>query len=126
MYNQLLIFVTYIIAGITIGLLFDFFRILRKCFKTNNIVTYIEDVIFWILVFLILLIISNLFKYIELRFYNFIALLIGASVYYSLLSKIIVKNGTKFLMFFKKKMKDFLMFFKKKMKDFANFCRNIK
>ena len=115
MYNQLLIFVTYIIAGIAIGLLFDFFRILRKCFKTNNIATYIVDVIFWILVFLILLIISNLFKYIELRFYNFIALLIGASVYYGLLSKTIVKNGTKFLMFFKKKMK-----------DFANFCRNIK
>ena len=35
--------------GVIIGILFDFFRILRKSFKTPDFVTYIEDVIFWIL-----------------------------------------------------------------------------
>lgn len=42
------LFLMFIVDGIIIGILFDCFRILRKSFLTGNIVTAIEDIIFWI------------------------------------------------------------------------------
>ena len=47
--NQAYIFFIFSVNGVFIGLLFDVFRILRKSFKTINIITNIEDIIFWIL-----------------------------------------------------------------------------
>ena len=46
--NQAYLFFIFTMNGILIGLLFDFFRISRKVFKTNDVMTYIEDVLFWI------------------------------------------------------------------------------
>ena len=101
-YSQLIIFIAYIIAGIFISFLFDFFRILRKCIKTNNLATYIEDTIFWIMVFLVLFFVSSKFKYMDLRFYNFFGLLIGGIFYFLTISKIIIKYGVKILSFLRK------------------------
>ena len=53
--NQAYLFIIFVINGILIGLLFDFFRILRRSFKTNDFMTYVEDIIFWILTGLIIL-----------------------------------------------------------------------
>ena len=53
--NQANLFLIFTINGILIGLLFDIFRILRKSFKTSDIITYCEDLLFWILTGLLLL-----------------------------------------------------------------------
>ena len=53
--NQAYIFLIFVINGFLIGILFDIFRILRKSFKTKDIITYIEDILFWILTGLLLL-----------------------------------------------------------------------
>ena len=53
--NQAYLFCIFIINGIIIGVLFDFFRILRKTFKTSDLITYIEDSLFWILTGIIIL-----------------------------------------------------------------------
>ena len=53
--NQANLFLIFTINGILIGLLFDIFRILRKSFKTPDIITYIEDFFFWLITGLILL-----------------------------------------------------------------------
>ena len=42
--NQAYLFLIFTINGILIGFLFDIFRILRKSFKTNDLITYIEDI----------------------------------------------------------------------------------
>ena len=62
--NQFLPFLIYIVAGIIICIFFDFFRSLRKAINTSNIVTYIEDILFWIItgIFLILIITINCIK----------------------------------------------------------------
>ena len=44
--NQAYLFLIFIINGIVIGLLFDIFRILRKSFKTSDIITYVQDILF--------------------------------------------------------------------------------
>lgn len=47
--NQANLFLIFTINGVIIGLLFDFFRILRRSFNTKDFVTYIEDILFWLL-----------------------------------------------------------------------------
>ena len=53
--NQTYLFIIFTIVGIIIGILFDIFRILRKSFKTKDIVTHIEDIFFWILTGIIII-----------------------------------------------------------------------
>jgi len=92
--NQAYLFLIFILIGAIIGLLFDFFRILRKSFKTNDILTYIQDVIFWILTGIILLAAIFTFNNGEIRFFMFIGLFIGIIFYLILFSKYIIKICT--------------------------------
>ena len=55
LYSQLFCLLMFTITGIAIGILFDIFRILRKSFKTADIITYLQDILFWILSGLIVL-----------------------------------------------------------------------
>ena len=143
-HNQLLMFSIYIITGLLLSFVFDFFRILRKCIKTSNLATYIEDIFFWIIVFVTLLLISNKFKYMEFRFYNFFGLVIGSITYFIFFDKFVLKIGTKVLKiilkigakFFRvvfkvetkilKVVRRILSFFEKIIKDFVKICRNKK
>lgn len=45
-FSQAHIFMIFLIIGLLIGILFDIFRALRIAFKTSDLVTCIEDVIF--------------------------------------------------------------------------------
>lgn len=84
-------FFIFIILGMIVAFIFDVFRILRKTFKTNNIITYLEDILFWIISgFLIMLSIFT-FNNGEIRFYLFIGLLLGILMYIILLTKLINK-----------------------------------
>jgi len=47
--SQAHLFYIFILTGILIGIIFDIFRVLRKSFKTSDLITYIEDIIFWLL-----------------------------------------------------------------------------
>ena len=47
-YSQIGIFLIYLISGVLICLLYDIFRAIRKTVKTPDIVTYMEDAVFWI------------------------------------------------------------------------------
>ena len=69
--NQAYLFCIFIINGIIIGILFDFFRILRKTFKTSDLITYIEDSLFWILTGIIILYSIFVFNSGEIRFFIF-------------------------------------------------------
>lgn len=45
-FTQGQIFIVFLILGLCLGILFDLFRALRKTFKTPDLVTYIEDIVF--------------------------------------------------------------------------------
>ena len=79
--TQLYLFLIFILNGLIIGLLFDFFRILRKAIKTSDLITCIEDVVFWILTGYLVL--YSIFKYNngELRFYLFLGITLGIIFY---------------------------------------------
>ena len=71
--NQANLFLVFTINGILIGLLFDIFRILRKSFRTSDIITYCEDLLFWILTGFLLLYSIFTFSNGEVRLYMFLA-----------------------------------------------------
>lgn len=95
--NQAYLFLIFIINGIIIGLLFDFFRILRKSFKTKDIITYIQDVLFWILTGFTILYSTFTFNNGEIRIFMFIAILIGIIFYMTLISTYIIKINVKII-----------------------------
>ena len=89
--NQAYLFVIFTINGIFIGLLFDFFRILRKSFKTTNFITYIEDILFWVITGISIIFSMYNFSNGELRLFMFIGLTMGITIYMLTISKIIIK-----------------------------------
>lgn len=103
--NQANLFLIFIINGIIIGLLFDIFRILRKSFKTTDIITYIQDFTFWILTGLILLYSIFTFSNGEVRFYMFIAVFLGCILYMFLFSKYFIKINVKIILVIQKIVK---------------------
>ncbi len=99
--NQLYILFVFIISGSIIGILFDLFRILRKSFKTPDIITYIEDTLFWIITGLFLLYIIFKYSFGEIRIYMFISLIIGLVVYFLTISKYFIDLNVKIINIFK-------------------------
>lgn len=100
--NQAYLFLIFTINGIVIGILFDIFRILRKSFKTSDTITYIQDIIFWILTGLILLYSIFTFSNGEIRFYMFLGVFIGCILYMLMISKIFIEINVKFILILKK------------------------
>lgn len=91
----------FIICGIIIGIFFDIFRILRRSFKTPDIITYIQDILFWIITGLFLLFTLFIFENGQIRSYNIIGLIIGFILYMLTVSKYIIKSSVSVILFFK-------------------------
>lgn len=100
--NQAYLFSIFIANGIIIGILFDFFRILRKVFKTSDFVTYVEDLLFWILTGSIILYSIFVFNNGEIRLFMFLAVIIGVVSYMILLSSHVIKVNVKIINILKK------------------------
>ncbi len=95
--NQINIFLIFIVNGLIIGLLFDFFRILRKSFNTKDIVTYIQDILFWILTGTLILYSTFIFNNGDIRLFMVIAIFLGIITYILCLSKYVVKVNVKII-----------------------------
>ena len=95
--GQAIIFLIFITIGIIIGIVFDIFRIFRKTFNTPDIVTYIEDIIFWLLTGLIIIYSIFVFNNGEIRLYMFLAVILGCLIYMLLFSKFIINICVKIL-----------------------------
>lgn len=100
--NQTLLFLIFTINGVLIGIIFDIFRISRKTIKTSDFVTYIEDFLFWIITSIILL--YSIFTYNngELRFFMFLAVILGFSLYLFTISSYLIKINVKIINLVKK------------------------
>lgn len=95
--NQAYLFLVFIVNGVLIGLLFDFFRIARKVVNTNDFITYIEDVLFWILAGAIVLYSIFIFNNGELRLFMFLGIILGAFSYMIFISSYVIKINVKII-----------------------------
>lgn len=99
--NQSYLFLIFTINGIVIGLLFDVFRILRRSFKTSDVITYFQDILFWILTGIILLYSIFTFSNGEIRFYMFLGVFLGCLIYMLMFSKVFIKVNVKIVLLLK-------------------------
>lgn len=101
-YNQLFCLLAFSITGITIGILFDIFRILRRSFKTTDLITYIEDILFWILTGAIVL--FSIFKFNDgqIRSYVVVGIAFGIFIYMFTISRFIIKYSVIIIKWIKK------------------------
>lgn len=100
--NQGYLFFIFILNGTLIGILFDFFRILRRSFKTSDIVTYIEDILFWILTGISILYFIFVFNNGEIRLFMFLGIAVGITLYMLIFSSFFIKINVTIILFFKK------------------------
>ena len=107
--NQALIFIVFTFTGILLGILFDFFRVFRRTFNTIDFITYLEDILYWILAGIIVLYNIWFFNNGEIRFFMIIGIVMGAIIYSLLFSPILIKIETMLLT----KLKNIIMFFYK-------------
>lgn len=100
--NQVYLFLIFIVNGVIIGILFDFFRILRKSFKTKDGITYFEDLLFWILTGFSILYFIFVFNNGEIRLFMFLGIAVGITLYMLIFSSLFIKINVTIITFFKK------------------------
>lgn len=75
------------LVGLIMGIIFDFFRALRRKGNTKNIMVYIQDILFWIIIAIIIIVSSFIINDGELRGYMLLGYLLGTTFYVLLFSK---------------------------------------
>lgn len=105
MQNQVLTFIVFILNGFLIGLVFDIFRVLRKSFKTPDSITYVQDILFWLLSGIMVIFTILKFNNGEIRLFIFLGIFLGFSLYMIIFSKLFIKFSTFILICFKKSFK---------------------
>lgn len=121
--EQVFIFAWSIATGLVLGCLFDFFRAFR--FKgIRDIWVYIQDIIFWLVTAMIIIVSAFLINNGELRGYMLVGYLLGAGFYMLVFSKMIlgmlrfIFDGIrKGYFFFLDKLKSGLSLIKKEKKE---------
>ena len=81
------------------ALIYDLFRIKRKTIRTLNLITYIEDLIYWIIVSLIIFLMVYISNDGQLRGFIFLGIAVGALLYIMLLSRLVMKVSLSILSF---------------------------
>jgi spore cortex biosynthesis protein YabQ len=88
---QLETFLLTVVTGMLLGLLFDFYRIMRGVFKPRWFVTSVADLLYW-LVATVFVFVALLFgNWGEVRLYVFIGLFVGVLLYYWLFSRMAIR-----------------------------------
>lgn len=90
---QAFTFLCSVLGGVAIAVIYDIFRITRKAFKTGSVVTYIEDLVFWLLVAVVMFTMVYYSNEGELRGYLFLGTLLGVVFYALLLSKPVMDSS---------------------------------
>ena len=88
--NQAYIFLCIVVGGMFIGFVYDLFRVSRRVIKTNNIIVYIQDIIFWFCVSLLIFGILFMCNGGEIRGYSILGILLGIIIYAFILSHYVV------------------------------------
>ena len=89
--QDIMYFYVTIYGGLLIGLLFDFNRAIKNNFKIIRKLSVIFDVLFWVMSILIIFTTVNTIEFYDLRYYHFIALIIGFILYYGIMSRFVLR-----------------------------------
>ena len=79
--SELWLFFISVITGAVTGIIFDFFRAMRKIGGESKKIVGVEDILFWICEAVLIFSVLYNFNGGQLRFYFFIGLVSGAAIY---------------------------------------------
>lgn len=88
--GQAATFLTTLVLGALLSVIFDFYRVLRGIFKPRSAITYVFDLLYWLLAIFLAFSVLLISNWGELRFYIFIGLAGGALLYFRLLSRYVL------------------------------------
>jgi spore cortex biosynthesis protein YabQ len=89
--SQFSTFLTTIATGITLGVVFDCYRVLRGTYRPKVLMTWVTDLLYWLIATVIVFIALVISNWGELRFYVFLGILSGLGLYYRLLSLYVIR-----------------------------------
>lgn len=89
--EQLVEFFDFVVIGIIIALIFDFFRAYRKYKKSTNISVVIQDILFFLIVTVLIMFSMVYILNSSIRLYIFLAILVGIMLYIACFSKYFLK-----------------------------------
>ncbi|AFS79370.1 spore cortex biosynthesis protein YabQ [Gottschalkia acidurici 9a] len=98
--SQSYMFLATLYGGIVMGFIYDLYRIFRYYSRPKKVKTFIEDLIFWIILSAIVISILTHINWGELRGFIFLGFILGAVLYNRLLSKVVIKFISRILSFF--------------------------
>ncbi|MCL2854389.1 MAG: septum formation initiator family protein [Defluviitaleaceae bacterium] len=90
-------------AGFVFGFIYDGFRIFRKMLRHNPLLTALEDALFWLFCALLLFALLMHINFGQLRFFTFLGVGLGITLYLCTLSRLIFPLGAKFAVAMRKK-----------------------
>ncbi|WP_129595707.1 spore cortex biosynthesis protein YabQ [Anaerophilus nitritogenes] len=88
--EQIYVFLATLYGGIIIGFIYDLYRIFRGVFKPKKIATMIEDFIFWMLIGMAAVFVLLFSNDGQIRLYTFLGFVLGATLYYKILSGFVI------------------------------------
>lgn len=88
---QLIYFLHSVFGGIVVSFLFDVYKFIRILTRPKKFITYLEDLLFWMISTFILAVVLYYSNYIELRGYEFLGFIVGALLYFYTVSEYILK-----------------------------------
>ena len=89
--RELIIFFYFILGGMAGGIFFDLLRVTRKNRKIGDIVVYLEDIMFWLLLGAGVIWLSYIIDAGQIRIYMIAELFLGMLIYFLTLTKLIYK-----------------------------------
>lgn len=95
--HQLKLVIFSFLSGVLTGMLFDVYRIIRGFEGTNKILTFIEDMLFWIFSSVVVFIFLLFTNYAYIGFYVYLLIALGIYIYLKLFSKAILSIECKMI-----------------------------
>lgn len=88
---QLYAFAITMLAGASIGLAFDLYRVIRALLRPGTLATILMDLCFWLVLAPVVVVYLLLANWGELRFYVLVGIGIGLAFYYLLISRTVIR-----------------------------------
>jgi spore cortex biosynthesis protein YabQ len=88
---QLYAFAVTMAAGASLGFVFDLYRLLRAFLRPGQLVTFVMDLGFWVIIAPLLAVYLLAANWGELRLYVLVGIGLGLAFYYLLISRIVIR-----------------------------------
>lgn len=100
--NQTLVFLSSVLCGGVIAFVFDIFRILRRLVHTGGAAAFIEDILYWLISCFLFFLFALKVNGGEIRLYLFIGVFCGMLIYFSTVSRFVIKISVEVVRFVSK------------------------